>query len=288
MRSRVSAGLRAARRLAASIARRLPRRRRFQAYGVGVSRSGTTSLARIFLPRYRAAHEPEWRAVMQLVTEVVEGRRSDEELRRWVVERDARLRLEMDSSHLNSWIIQHLMAAFPTAKCVLLIRDPYAWLGSIVSRHGLRKMAKDPLRVEFFRVRFPPIPADPEHERALVGLGLPSLSSYLGYWGDQNRRILAAVPSERLLVVRTHELGDSVARIAEFVGVPSGTLSAESSHANRRRDHARLLDSVDRQYLDVLVQKYCGDLVQRFFPELEPGAAHAGWSHGSQTDAGTI
>ena len=171
-------------------------RRRFQAYGLGVSKSGTTSLARVCLPRYRSAHEPEWREVMRFILEVADGRRSEEELRRWVVERDARLRLEMDSSHLNSWLVEHLVAAFPKAKFVLLIRDPYSWLTSIVSRHGFRRASKDPLRVEFFRVRFPPIPADPEQERALAGLGLPSLSSYLCYWGEHNRRMLAAVPPD--------------------------------------------------------------------------------------------
>ena len=108
MRSRLTAGMRAVRRLAARAARRLPPRRRFQAYGLGVSKSGTTSLARVCLPRYRSAHEPEWREVMRFILEVADGRRSEEELRRWVVERDARLRLEMDSSHLNSWLVEHL------------------------------------------------------------------------------------------------------------------------------------------------------------------------------------
>jgi hypothetical protein len=263
--------MRAVRRLAARAARRLPRRRRFQAYGLGVSKSGTTSLARVCLPRYRSAHEPEWREVMRFILEVADGRRSEGELRRWVVERDARLRLEMDSSHLNSWLVEHLVAAFPKAKFVLLIRDPYSWLTSIVSRHGFRRASKDPLRVEFFRVRFPPIPADPEQERALAGLGLPSLSSYLCYWGEHNRRMLAAVPPERLLVVRTHELGQSLPRVAELLGVPNETLSAESSHANRRRKDAGLLDSVSRQYLASLVEQYGGDLVERFFPELRAG-----------------
>jgi hypothetical protein len=266
-------GLSTARRLAAAVARHLPRRRRFHAYGVGVSRSGTTSLAQVFLPRYRSEHEPEWRSVVRIVMDVADGRRSDDEVRRWVVERDARLRLEMDSSHLNSWLIAHLVAAFPEARFVLLLRDPYRWLASIVSRQTLRRMAKDPLRVEFFRVRFPPIPADPERERAFAGLGLPSLASYLCYWGEHNRRILAAVPAERLLVVRTHELGDSLGRIADFVGVPVGTLSAARAHSNRRRGHAQPLDTVDRPYLDGLVERYGGDLVRRFFPELRAGAA---------------
>jgi hypothetical protein len=249
----------------------MPRRRRFHAYGLGVSKSGTTSLAQIFLPRYRSVHEPEWREVMRFILEVADGRRSEGELRRWVVERDSRLRLELDSSHLNAWLVDHLVAAFPEAKFVLLIRDPYSWLSSIVSRHDFRKASKDPLRVEFFRVRFPPIPADPEQERALAGLGLPSLSSYLCYWGEHNRRMLAAVPPERLLVVRTHELGQSLSRVAGLFGVPRETLSAESAHANRRRRDTRLLDSVSRQYLASLVEKYGGDLVERFFPELRPG-----------------
>jgi hypothetical protein len=83
--------------------------------------------------------------------------------------------------------------------------------------------------------------------------------------------MLAAVPPERLLVVRTHELGQSLSRVAGLLGVPRETLSAEGSHANRRRKDAGLLEAVSREYLASLVERYGGDLVARYFPGLRSG-----------------
>ena len=57
----------------------------------------------------------------------------------YICHRDERLGLEFDSSWVNYFIIGHLVYAFPDAKFILLVRDCYTWVESIVNHMLTRR-----------------------------------------------------------------------------------------------------------------------------------------------------
>ncbi len=242
--------------------------RQFHAFGVGMPRSGTTSLARFFEPHYRAAHEPEWDRLIPLIIDVQEGRTSSDVLDRYVLTRDRRLRLEMDVSHLNYWIIESLVTQFPEARYVFTIRDPFRWVESVVNSLLFRNRPKAPSRQRLQDIRYGGLPADdPEIEACLTDLGLPSLNGFLGYWSTHNRKILKTVPTKQLLVIRTEKLSDSLGEIAEFLEVPSETLNQDPIHLNKGGGKSDVLSSIDPVYMDAVLKKHCKDLIDELFPD---------------------
>src|SRR5262245_35407266 len=106
--------------------------RRFHAFGVGMPKTGTHSLAAVF-SRYRALHEPERRHFMGIIMERTKGNLSESGARerlRWL---DRRLWSELNSSWTNYMLLDLLLDEYPRAKFVLTIRDCYSWLDSMLN-----------------------------------------------------------------------------------------------------------------------------------------------------------
>jgi len=238
-------------------------------YCVGMAKSGTHSIAAVFGGRLRSAHEPEVRILSDVVLRHLTGLIGDEELRDHVLERDRRLRLDVDSSLLNIYLLDQLLELFADAKFILTIRDPYTWLNSITNQQ-LRRLGGprwNRLR-EFtygsdFRIH-------PREERALKERGLYTVAGYLSGWNLHNRKVIDSVPKERLLIVRTDRISESLDSIAAFAGVSESDLVPENSHAYRAENKEfNLLEEIDRGYLRARARAHCGDLMERFFPEIE-------------------
>jgi hypothetical protein len=231
-------------------------------------KTGTSSLARIFKLHYRAAHEPEWDRLIPRIIDVRAGRMSRAALDRYILKRDRRLGLEMDVSHLNYWVIESLVTAFPEARYVFTIRDPYRWLESSVNSQLFRHRPKDPSRQRLQPIRHGGrAPDDPTMEKCLANLGLPSLNGFLGYCSEHNRKILKTVPMEKMLVIRTEQITDSMGEIAGFLEVPLETLDQNQTRLNEARGKSDVLSSIDPAYLDAVIRKHCEDLIAEFFPD---------------------
>ena len=67
--------------------------RRFHAYCVGLPRSGTHSMARVFSGGYRAAHEPRSPSTLYMMTEYIKGNIEDRGLASFLLMRDKQLSL---------------------------------------------------------------------------------------------------------------------------------------------------------------------------------------------------
>jgi hypothetical protein len=240
----------------------MPDRRRFRLYGVGAAKTGTTSLAKMFQPHFRSAHEPDALALIDWIVNRSEDRSG---LRRWLVKRDRRSMHEVDSSQFNADILDLLLDLFPESRFVLTIRNPVDWLESTYD-HDLGRPADKPWsQLNAYRVR--------QHTRyspydaQLELLGLRPVDSLLAYWAINNRTVLSVVPAERLLIVRTDQLTQRVADIAEFAGVPVELINLSSSHSYRAEKRYHTLATIDRHYIEDRVTVHCGDLLKRFFPE---------------------
>jgi hypothetical protein len=249
------------------------RPRRLHAYGVGMGSSGTTSLALVFRPKYRAEHEPDSDALISHVLRVAETGRGAEDLAEYVRERDRRLWLELDSSSLNYYILDYLLEFFPAARFVMVIRDPWSWLGSKV-KHKLTYPASEAWS-RLAVLRYSTGKPHPAEEQSLAARGVYPLEGYLGFWARHNRKVLATVPRDRMIVVRTDELTAKLPEIASFLGVPYAALNVGAVHSNKAKIEFDLCAEVTPDYLNRLVRAHCQDLVEEYFPELSKGGGGA-------------
>lgn len=258
-------------------AREPPAERRFRIYNVGVAKTGTTSIAGIF-GRYRSAHEFMFSESVRKISAWTQGSLSTEELREFVLMRDRRGGLELDSASFNHHFIPILVEEFPDSKFVFSIRDCFSWLDSIVSM-GVSAGSEVPAWMEEYgrflasdRVERGSIAEPFDLLRALPHL----VDGLFRYWSEMNSAVLELLPPGRSLIVRTHELSQSLDRLALFAGVPRDTLTAAAAHRNKAARRLEFLGSLDPGLIRERYEAHCRDLMERIFPEFGPGPG-SGW-----------
>ena len=245
---------------------RLLNPRKAHLYCVGTAKSGTHSIAAIFGNQLRVAHEAESSEVIDIILDLAAGRIGDDSLRRYIIRRDRRLWLDIDSSQLNFYMLEKLVELFPDAKFILTIRYPIAWLDSFIN-HQLSRRGRDHWRrLRDLRYR-PDIYSHPDEERVLQEKGLYTLDGYLSYWAHHNSTVIDTVPPDRLLIVRTDRISETTDEIVSFSGIPADSFKRGASHIPSAKKKLHVLDELDRSYLAQKVNEHCGDLVARFFPE---------------------
>lgn len=243
----------------------------FQVYCIGTSKSGTHSIAGLFQPRYKAAHEPEHYELIQLLLATERGDLDNTQLKEKLAERDQRLGLELESSNLLSFFVESLIDNFPEAKFILTIRDCYSWLDSCLNHQLNARRSEDMAfwwRYRDFCFRSEPFEHAPQ-EKLLAQHHLYTLDGYLSYWQRVNEKILSAIPPERLSIVRTLDIGQSLGEIAEFLQISVETLNPSSSHLYRAKKKFDLLGQIDRDFLEQKVKLYCQDIMSQYFPAIQ-------------------
>lgn len=252
--------------------------RRFRIYTVGIAKTGTTSIAGIF-GRYRSAHEFMFAETVRQISAWHQGAISTESLRSYVLQRDRKGGLELDSASFNHHFIPILAEEFPDSKFVFSIRDCFSWLDSIVTM-GLTAGAGVPSwMMEYGRF----IARDRVDQGAITApfdlmRALPDLVDGLfRYWSEMNSSVLDLLPEGRSLIVRTHELSASLDRLALFAGVPRDSLTARAKHRNRAAERLEILRSLDPGLIEERYQVHCRELMERVFPDfrLDHGS---GWT----------
>lgn len=244
--------------------------RRFHAYCIGTAKSGTHSIASVFEGTYRSAHEPDALGLLAHVKDAVSQPNGEQRLRHYVRVTDRRLWLEMNSSHVNYHILPYLLEQAPDARYVLTIRDCFSWLESTLNQHVARSSSLPWHWLREYRFGRGGAP-HPIQERALERRSLFTLDGYFSYWAKQNEDVLRDVPPDRLLVIRTKEIGTSLDALASFVGVPASTLDSRKSHSfktERSEIITSALAEIDPQYLCAKAEQYCAPLMERFFPDV--------------------
>jgi hypothetical protein len=246
--------------------------RAFHSFCVGCPRTGTASIAGLLKGRYRSAHEPACTELVELYYGMKGGSRTEEQVRRKIVRRDRRLWLEMNSYFLNGLFVRQICQAFPESLFVLTIRDCYSWLDSmydLMVNHELDRNRQRWLNVRSHILDCSNPITFSAHERVLEERGLFPAGELLRYWHTHNSRILAAIPTGRLLTLRTVEITGSLGRLSAFLGIPEGHLVRSSAHRNRSRERHHLAGRIDPGFLKEQVDRHCGELMTRFFPGVE-------------------
>jgi hypothetical protein len=166
-----------------------------------MAKTGTHSLAGVF-SRYRAWHEPELEHFQQIIMARANGDLSDSAARDQIRRLDRRRWLEFNSSWTNYFLLELLLDEYPRAKFLLTIRDCYSWLDSVFNQL-LGRNHKE-FQHQFHRwlaVSLSP-GSHEDGDRVLAERGLWPLD-HGSAAGASISRILAWVPSDRLLIIRT-------------------------------------------------------------------------------------
>lgn len=243
--------------------------RRFHAYGCGAPKTGTHSINAIF-GNYRTDHETDLRRTAKLAIAYMDGTKSDQEVERLLRRRDRQLWLEMDSSSINGDLIKPLVRISPKAKFILTIRDVYSWIDSDINQAINNDPMATPLGPLHLKRRQLDVFPYTSYDEPLEAWGLGSLASFLNAWSHHNRTVLQSVPEDRLMIVRTSEIGSQIPAIAAFVGVPEETLIGRSAQTFTTKKKHGVLAQMDSGYVRELAERHCGDLMRRFFPDVGP------------------
>jgi hypothetical protein len=185
------------------------------------------------------------------------------------VERDRRLKLDVDSSFLNYHVLDVLLQEFAASRFLLTIRDCYSWLNSQVNH--IVKFAAEVVptwgEIREFRFQRDDLTYT-AGDQAFKKRGLHPLEAYLSHWATQNREVLKKVPAGRLLVVRTDQISARSHEIATFAGIPARLIRTRKTHAHKNESKIDLVKELDRTYLEQMVDKHCRPLMTQFFPEI--------------------
>ena len=235
-----------------------PKRRRFHAFVMGTSKTGTHSLAGMF-ERFRTLHEPSGNQLHELL--IRSERRDLEEIRfrRWLVWRDRAMGLELESNCFLSPFVELVAASFPSAKYVVLFRDPRAWLDSKLNHSINRPHAAGSVWTESNRAQYRPDDYSFGPEEGLFEpLGLFPLRSYLAHWSRINESLLDSLGGLDTLFLPTSEIAFRAAEIAEHVGVQVGDLVMSKAHLFTAPKRHGLLHRIEEGYVRDVIDTICG------------------------------
>ena len=232
---------------------------------LGQARSGTGTLYGLLAKHHRAAHEPDRAATLAMILRESRGEVTGEEVRAWLVERDRTLNLDYDIAWANQFLAGHLVATFPEAKFVILIRDPLAWLQSMIGYLLSREIPPDVRSFLNWWFR-PDLFPYTDQDGRLRARGLYPLESFLNVWNRHIESCTRLITEDRRLVLRTAALNGDLTRLAAFLGVPVDRLDLTKRHMNKGNWEGTLEQFVDPAYLSETVGEICGRNQQRWFP----------------------
>lgn len=246
-----------------------PVTREFHVFCIGLPRSGTHSLAFLFSPEYPARHEPLTWETITYILDWLEGRCSTSKIGSFLTFRDKCLRLTLEASHYLHHVVDLLVPLFPEAKFILTVREPISWLASEFCQNLVKESSHNKLfwtALETYRYgRY-------NHEYHYDTLRqtpfVYPIASYLAYWKQHISRVLEAVPKERVLIVDTFEINDSIDTIVSFVGADRSKLNLTHTQSGQRHSPVDLYSLVDKEWVKQLIQEDYGAFIRSQTPFL--------------------
>lgn len=242
---------------------------RFQAYLVGLPKTGSTSVAAMF-GNYRSAHEWQMAVLIRHGIARLRGDLDDAGFLQAVGPRLTSPRLEMDSATCHHLYADVLRDEYPNALFVHTIRDVHSWVNSALDMLLRKRIARRRLGID-----------DSDWERAYVehltagtydlagddGDGdVAAVPALMRYWSTHLHTMAEVVPPERTLRLRTADLSRSIGDVAAFVGVKPATLRADLSHVNRASLSFDRFAAVDAAEIRTVYADCCAEVMAESFP----------------------
>ncbi|MAV39268.1 MAG: hypothetical protein CML12_01630 [Puniceicoccaceae bacterium] len=256
---------------------------------LGNFKTGTLSLHGLLGQQFRGEHEPNAYLFSRTWLKHTEGYITDEEWINFMIHRNNALKLDYECSGFLTTEASRLAKLFPQTKFVLTIRDPKSWCRSML-RHILKNRHKlgfhywEPVLQHLFNKQTemskqvadntvqavgpyfmtnkatamtPPIhPLFPDEESSLEEQKLYPLKGLLNYWKTSNRLAIKTIPPERLLILETKKLSESIEQLESFMGLLPGVLNANKSHLHASADLTDPLALISKNYLNEMIDPY--------------------------------
>lgn len=238
-----------------------------QLFGLGLPKSGTTSIARIFSKHYRVAHEGGVEFLPSIIA-YLNQEISTADMSAQLQKRSTTLNVNVDSASFLGHFPHVLEPLFPNARYVLTIRHCADWLYSILNHVATRSLYTSNTIWHQYRIcRFGKVsPSDfPPEEKMLTQRRLFPIKNLLAYWSNMNKQIIATAPQNKLLVLRTDGLNSSLEAIADFCKVPRSSL--QESHVNKAPGYWGELHKLSPDYIHTQCTLHCSELMKAYFGE---------------------
>ena len=263
-------------RTAKNILRPLIYKRKIHGYCIGLPKSGTHSMAAVFRRNYRSQHEPAKFVLLKKIIEIDEKKLSCDEIKTFVRKREKILCLDFNSSAFNIYLADVLVAEFPASKFVLTIRDCYSWLDSCYNHLLSTNFEKNHYKhfPAFINWMFETEKYEyKDEEKEVLGRAtkqidyrLPSTECLLKYWNSMNKKMIEAIPKNRLLIVKTNEIKSNLKHIAKFFTIPIESLDHTKTHQYKAHQNYNIVSKMSYNFVEMQANRYCRDLMDEFFP----------------------
>lgn len=229
---------------------------------IGMPKSGTTSIANLFSNGYRYEHEGERFKHVHKISSHHLKTISDSQYQKYLLGRAHRLWLDIESNCFLGYRPDIVYRAFPDAKYILTIREPYSWLNSIFDNNinfPVTKGYTEKLWHEFF---FKPTHYKfPDEELILKESNLYPIDAYLNYWVNANKSAIDSIPSSQLLILNTNQISNKLTSIANFVGIKKDSLNKNRTRMNITEKKHNIIDLLDQRYVKNKIEKICGQFI---------------------------
>jgi len=242
---------------------------RFHAYGVGLPKTGTTSLSAM-MANYRTGHEASLDWLSDAAVARVRNQIDDDSFWGFVRARFVPLRGEMDVVTCHHMYVDILQEKYPKAKFVVTYRDVRSWVNSLLGLVTIwRRTPLDRRRDrDWYRSygdwisegTFSIDPADPRDDTA----ALPAL---MRSWASYMHSMQALLPPERTIWIKTPELTLKLPELAEFLKIPVDSIIEEDVHRNKSSATLDRFTIAHRTEIDHVYTEYCARLMAEHFPQ---------------------
>lgn len=254
---------------------------RFHAYGVGLPKTGTTSLSAM-MANYRTGHEASLDWLADAAVARVRNQIDDGSFWESVRARFVPLRGEMDVVTCHHMYVDILQEKYPKAKFIVTYRDVRSWANSLLGLVMTWRRAPFDRRRDRDWYRsygdwisegtFSIDPADITDDTA----ALPAL---IRSWASYMRSMPALLPPERTMWIKTSELTQRVPELADFLNIPTKTIVMDNVHSNISTATCDRFTIADRAEIDRVYTEHCAELMAEHFPE-----EHALFFHRTSAD----
>lgn len=255
---------------------------RFHAYGVGLPKTGSTSLS-LMMRNYRTGHEVWLDFLAESAVARRRGEIDDAAFWETVQRRFVPLRAEMDAVTCHHLYVDVLMKHYPKAKFIVTYRDVRSWANSLLSLciYSRRTPPDRLTRQRTWHLTYGDwvgegtIPFDPADE----GDDAVALPALMRTWAAYMRDMPTLLPPDQTMWIKTSELTARAPELADFLGIPADSLDMEVIHSNRTRNSLDRFAIADRATVDRAYAEHCADLMAEHFP-----AEHAAFAQRSMVD----
>lgn len=257
---------------------------RFQAYLVGLPKTGSTSIASLFAA-YRTAHEWQMRRLLDIGLARLEGEVDDGQFWRLTTPRLTRPVLEMDAATCHHLYPDLLVDRFPKAVFVHTVRDVDSWLSSLLDMAMRYRFARTQLDIHYQpeEIRYIDLITAGGYDHT-QDPGRPDTAAVvpmMRYWAEHMRLMSQTLPARRSLLIRTPDIAQRLPDLAALCKIAPETLREDRAHSNRAEHRFDRLAGFATAEVRRAYDQLCADIMARVFPEEH--ARISAWSGSDQS-----